>query len=304
MKIIFMGTAEFAVPSLKLLLNNSYEIAAVITAPDKPRGRGLLVSPSPVKAFASNFKLCILQPLNLRSEEFINKITTIKPDLAIVVAFRILPKELYSIPLYGSVNLHASLLPQYRGAAPINWAIINGETQTGVTTFFIDESIDTGKIIEQRICEILPEDNAGSLHDKLAVLGAETILSTVEKIRIAKGNLILSEQDESKVSYAPKIFRKDCEISWNQESYRVHNFIRGLSPLPAAFCRIGSLTVKVLKSALTDKISAGECGTFIVDSRRLFAACTDRLLEIVELKPEGRNVMSSAEFISGYKSLF
>ncbi|MDQ3193616.1 MAG: methionyl-tRNA formyltransferase, partial [Bacteroidota bacterium] len=233
MRIVFMGTPQFAVPSLKILLDNNYDVITIVTAPDKKKGRGQIVAVSDVKKFAMENKLRILQPEKLKEKKFISDITSLAPELIIVVAFRILPKEIFTIPSYGSFNLHASLLPKYRGAAPINYALINGETETGVTTFFVKEKVDTGNIILQEKIEISDDDDAGTIHDKLSHLGAQTVLQTV--MLIEKGNISLKTQNETAASPAPKIFKEDCLINWNQESSKINNFVRGLSPKPAAF---------------------------------------------------------------------
>ncbi|MCB0728394.1 MAG: methionyl-tRNA formyltransferase [Ignavibacteriae bacterium] len=297
MKIIFMGTPEFAVPSLKILLDNKYDLQAVVTVPDKKKGRGLKTSFSDVKNFALEKNLKVLQPDNLKDEKFINEIKTLAPELIIVVAFRILPKEVYTIPEYGSINLHGSLLPKYRGAAPINRSIINGDSETGVTTFFLKDKVDTGNIILQNKIRIEPNDNAGSIHDKLSVLGADLVLKTVRLIE--KGNIIEFSQDESLASPAPKIFKQDCKIDWNKSSTEIHNFIRGLSPYPAAYTLMDNKTVKIFKSTLTDMKSENEPGSVIVNNKKLFVCTKDKLIEIHELQLEGKKRISAVDFING-----
>ncbi len=305
MNIIFMGTPEFALPSLEILLTTHHNISAVVTVPDKPQGRGLKISESPLKKFAVQNKLKILQPDNLNDESYIEEIKSLTPDLMIVVAFRILPKEIYSIPKFGSFNLHASLLPKYRGAAPINWAIINGDKKTGVTTFFLRDKVDTGNIIMQNKCEITSEDDAGSLHDKLSVLGASTVLSTVNLIEMTNGNVPVYQQDDSSASKAPKIFKEFCKIDFSNASEKVYNFIRGLSPHPAAYTfREGKQikifkTHKFLKSILTNG-TAKIPGQVIVQEDRLFITCLDGYLEILELQLEGKKRMSASEFLRGH----
>ncbi|MGH2568847.1 MAG: methionyl-tRNA formyltransferase, partial [Bacteroidota bacterium] len=221
MQIVFMGTPEFALPSLKTLLDRRYEVAAVVTAPDKPRGRGLEVRPTPVKDFSLQQGLPVLQPEKLSDPEFLSQLRTLQPDLIVVVAFRILPKKVFTLPKFGSFNLHASLLPKYRGAAPINWAIINGEQETGVTTFFLQEKVDTGSVILQARLRIGPDETAGELHDKLAEVGAEIVYQTVRLIEIGKA--VPRLQDESLASPAPKIFKDDCQIDWKSPTQRLHN---------------------------------------------------------------------------------
>lgn len=292
-----MGTPEFAVPSLKILLDNKYDIPTVVTVPDRKKGRGLKTSVSDVKKFALEKDLKLLQPVSLKDEKFINEIKLLAPDLIIVVAFRILPKEIYTIPKYGSINLHGSLLPKYRGAAPINWAIMNGDTETGVTTFFLKDKVDTGNIILQKKIKIGPDDNAGIIHDKLSVTGADTVLQTVKLIE--KGSIIEFTQDESLASPAPKIFRDDCRINWKMKSSEIHNFIRGLSPHPAAFTMLEKKTVKIFSSMLTHTNSESEPGTVIIDNKKLFVCTADNLIEILELQMEGKKRISALDFING-----
>ena len=292
-----MGTPEFAVPSLKILLDNKYDILTVVTVPDRKKGRGLKTSVSDVKKFALEKDLKLLQPVSLKDEKFINEIKLLAPDLIIVVAFRILPKEIYTIPKYGSINLHGSLLPKYRGAAPINRAIINGDTETGVTTFFLKDKVDTGNIILQKKIKIGPDDNAGIIHDKLSITGADTVLQTVKLIE--KGSIIEFTQDESLASPAPKIFRDDCRINWKMKSSEIHNFIRGLSPHPAAFTMLEKKTVKIFSSMLTHTNSESEPGTVIIDNKKLFVCTADNLIEILELQMEGKKRISALDFING-----
>lgn len=294
-----MGTPEFAVPSLKILGDNGYNIKAVMTVPDKPKGRGLNVQESDVKKFALEKGYKILQPASLKDPEFINELCELNADLFIVVAFRILPEEVYTIPKFGTFNLHSSLLPKYRGAAPINWAIINGDKTTGVTTFFLDKSVDTGKIIEQREIGINDDDNAGTLHDKLKELGAETVLSTVKKIEA--GNVELISQDNSKASKAPKIFKDDCRIDWTGFTYDIHNKIRGLSPYPAAWTLLNYKNLKIFKSEKTDFQSDEKPGFVEINNSKIFVNTADKKLEILELQLEGKKRMSTEEFLRGYK---
>lgn len=301
-----MGTPDFAVPSLEILVTSHHEFFAVVTAPDKPQGRGLKLGVSPVKKFAVENKLDILEPMDLKDPNFINEITRLNPDLIVVVAFRILPKEIFTIPRFGSFNLHASLLPKYRGAAPINWAIINGETETGVTTFFLDEKVDTGNIIMQNKCEITEDDNAGALHDKLAVLGARTVLSTVSLIEMTNGNVPVYSQDESLFTKAPKIFKEFCEINWDNSVGTIHNFIRGLSPVPTAYTFHNGKLIKVYKTAkcIAGNMpvdNTGEPGKILKEDNKLFVYCNDGLIEIKELQIEGRNRMHTEEFLRGYR---
>lgn len=305
MNIIFMGTPQFAVPSLEILLTTHHNIPAVVTIPDKPQGRGLKISESAVKKFAVQNKLRVLQPESLKDKGVEEEIKSLNPDLIIVVAFKILPKEIYTIPNFGAFNLHASLLPKFRGAAPVNWAIINGEKKTGVTTFFLMDKVDTGNIIMQNKCGITEDDDAGSLYDKLAQLGAKTVLSTVNLVEMTNGNVPVYEQDNSAASNAPKIFKEFCKIDFNNETERVYNFIRGLSPYPAAYTfREGKQikifkTLKFLKSIITNGTQKIP-GQVIIQEERLFITCLDGYLEIAELQLEGKKRMTAAEFMRGF----
>ncbi len=306
MKIIFMGTPEFAVPSLDILLSTHHEIVSVVTVPDKPQGRGLKISESAIKKFAVQNKLNILQPDYLKDQHFISEIELLEPELIVVVAFRILPEEIFTIPKYGTFNLHASLLPEYRGAAPINWALINGDKETGVTTFFLEKKVDTGNIIIQSTCEITEDDDAGTLHDKLAELGAKTVLSTVNMVEMTSGNVPVYSQDNSIASKAPKIFKEFCRIKWDNETETNYNFIRGLSPYPGAYTfREGKLikifkTKKYMRSIGTNgkPVNFGEVK---LQEGKLFITCKDGYLEIIELQIEGKKRMSSAEFLRGHE---
>ena len=300
MKILFMGTPEFAVPSLGILLENNYEIPAVVTVPDKPKGRGLQMQFPAVKQFANENNLNVLQPVSLKDESFINKLKSYNPDLIIVVAFRILPREVYSIPKIGSFNLHASLLPKYRGAAPINWALIKGEEQTGVTTFFLQDKVDTGNIILQKSIPIESSDNAGTLHDKLSVLGSQTVLETVKLIE--SGKYSLQNQDDLLATKAPKIFKDDCRINWNQKSDIIFNFIRGLSPYPAAFSFLQNKQIKIFSTIVTSLPPSGLPGVVSISHNKLFVNTLDYLMEIRELQLEGKKRISSSDFINGLQS--
>jgi methionyl-tRNA formyltransferase len=304
MKIVFMGTPEFSIPSLEVLLKNGYEICAVVTAPDEPKGRGYKLSPPPVKVFALQNSLKVLQPQNLKDPNFINELKKLSPDLIVVVAFRILPKEVFSIPPLGTINVHASLLPKYRGAAPINWAIINGEKETGVTTFFIDEKVDAGNIILQKKIEIGQDETAGELHDKLAKLGAEALLETVKIIQT--GNVQTIKQDETLATPAPKIKKEMCQINWYEmKAEQVHNFVRGLSPNPGAFTFLNGKILKIYRTKLVEKISEATTlkpGQIIVDGDSLFAICSDlKPVQIIEVQIEGKKKLKSEEFLRGYK---
>ncbi|MDD3195914.1 MAG: methionyl-tRNA formyltransferase [Paludibacter sp.] len=276
LKIVFMGTPAFAVESLRLLVEHKYNIVGVITMPDKPAGRGHKIQYSPVKQFALDNKLRLLQPERLKEESFIEELKSLQADIQIVVAFRMLPEVVWNMPPYGTFNLHASLLPQYRGAAPINWAIIRGEKETGATTFFLTHEIDTGRVILQRKIPVNDVDNAGTIHDKLMVLGAEMVVETVE--RVLSGNLESIEQgqlvstDETLKS-APKIFKDSCEIHSRLTVEQAHNLVRGLSPYPAAWISIqlpgqtDLVSIKVFESEADDTVTSDKPGTFVSDGK-------------------------------------
>lgn len=306
MKIIFMGTPEFALPSLKILIESHHEILAVVTAPDKKKGRGLQISSSPIKVFAEKSNIDVIQALDLKDNAFINLINKLQCDLIVVVAFRILPKEIFTLPKYGSINLHASLLPKYRGAAPINWALINGEKETGVTTFLLKEKVDTGSIILQKKYFINEEEDAGSLTQKLALLGAEVVLSTVNLIEMTNGNIQTFEQNEYLTSKAPKIFTKDCLINWNKSKNDIHNFIRGLSPQPGAFTYLNGRIIKILKTDLSlPSINIHttnlEPSSLFKGGNNLYVKCLNSFLKILEIHPESKKKMNVSEFLSGYR---
>ncbi len=297
MNIIFMGTPKFAVPSLDILIRNNYNISAVVTQPDKPAGRGLQLQSSEIKKFANSKNLRILQPEDLKNKDFAEKIKELNPDLIIVVAYRILPPEIFNIPKFGAINLHASLLPKYRGAAPINWAIINGETETGVTTFFIKEKVDTGNIILQKKIKIEFDDNAGTLHDKLSIIGAEALLETVKLIE--DGSVRTFPQDDNLVSKAPKIQKSDCKINWGKKSIDIYNFIRGLSPTPCSFTHFGNKILKIYTSKITDRKSINAPGSVTVENKNIFVDTSDYQLQILELQLEGKKKLNAENFING-----
>ena len=296
---VFMGSPDFAVPSLEILLKNNYRVAAVVTAPEKPRGRGQRTSPTPTGVVARKHQLPLLTPHSLREESFVENLRACQPDLMVVVAFRILPPEVFTIPRLGAFNLHASLLPKYRGAAPINHAIMNGEKETGVTTFFLQDKVDTGNILVQARIPIMEEDNAGTMHDKLAELGAEIVLHTVRLIE--QGKAKPQVQDHSLATPAPKIFKDNCRIRWNQPSQRVSDFIRGLSPYPAAFTRHCGKILKIHKATMVKNIPKMDPGSVSIISDSLFVATLDGALSIRELQVESRKVMRVEEFLRGYK---
>ncbi|MFI5145185.1 MAG: methionyl-tRNA formyltransferase [Ignavibacteria bacterium] len=302
MNIIFMGTPEFAVPSLEILLSSHHNISGVVTVPDKPQGRGLKLSESDVKRFAVSRNLKVFQPDKLKDNNFINEIKNLAPELIVVVAFRILPKEVFTIPKLGSFNLHASLLPKYRGAAPINWALINGDNETGVTTFFLKEKVDTGNVIIQNKCPIDEDDDAGTLHDKLSKLGASTVLSTVNLIEMTNGNVPVYEQDEVLFTTAPKITKEFCRINWDNTANTVYNFIRGLSPYPAAYSFADGKMIKIFKTAKADNgtSTSFQPGKIRVINGKILVDCADGILEILSLQMEGKKRLNSREFLNGF----
>ena len=297
MNIVFMGTPDFSVPSLEILLNSKHKISAVITAPDKQRGRGRKVSYTPVKDFALKNNIPVLQPEKLRDENFISELKKINADLFVVVAFRILPPEVFTIPKYGSFNLHGSLLPKYRGAAPIQWAIMKGEKETGVTTFALAEKVDTGKIYIQEKINIEAEDDFGSLHDKMSILGAKVVLDTVNLIDEQNFNLI--EQDNSLSTPAPKITKETAKIDCTNSSVNIHNQIRGLSPYPDTFFIYNDKVIKIYKSELTGDINLSP-SAIMQTKKELFIGCGDNSLKILELQKEGSRRMKTEEFLRGF----
>lgn len=302
-KIVFMGTPEFAVASLEALVEAGHNVAAVVTAPDKPAGRGLKLTPSPVKVYAESKGLKILQPQKLRDKEFLRGLRDLEADLFVVVAFRMLPEVVWSMPKSGTFNLHASLLPQYRGAAPINWAVINGETETGVTTFLIEKEIDTGKIIYQEREPVYPDDTAGDVYLRLMQKGAELAVRTVEAI--ASGNYPQMEQKAAgELLPAPKLYREDGQIDWQRSTQSIHNLVRGLSPYPAAWTTVNGLNCKIYRTEITD-FATGESfmpGHYTTDGKTYLLFRTgDGWLSIKELQLEGKRKMGIEEFLRGYK---
>ncbi len=298
LRIVFMGTPEFAVTILDRLVTNGINIVGVITAPDKPAGRGLQLNESAVKQYAVKQNLSILQPTNLKEETFVEELKNLQADLFVVVAFRMLPEIVWAMPPKGTINLHGSILPNYRGAAPINWAVMNGEKETGVTT------IDTGKVIERRTIAIGENETVGALHDRLMELGAETTLSTV--LKIANGDvegIPQIELTEGELKAAPKIFKGDCEVNFNQEVSRVHDFVRGLSPYPAAWCTLnhlteGKRTFKLFACQKTTEKTNGSKELKATKEGILFP-CEDFYLLITELQPEGKRRMDFKAFLAG-----
>lgn len=302
MKIIFFGTPDFAIPSLKILIDNNYQVNAVVTVPDKEKGRGLKKEPSPIKKFALERNLRVLQPENLKDENFRNQLRDLNPDLGVVVAYKILPLEVYSIPKFGTFNLHASLLPKYRGAAPIQWALINGEKITGVTTFFLQERVDTGNIILQKEVEIDDDDNFQTLHNKLSHLGAELVLETVR--RIESGNFETKSQNDSEATLAPKITKDICRINWNQPALKIHNLVRGLSPIPTAFTVFKNKIFKIYQTKILNINSDDLPGRIKIFNDQLLVNTQDKMISILEIQPESRKKMTAKEFLLGYRKLF
>jgi len=294
-----MGTPEFAVPSIKKLLEHHYDVVGVVTVPDKPAGRGQQLTQSSIKMFANQHQLHILQPEKLNDVMFVEQLKSLNPDLFVVVAFRILPPEVFMIPKFGSFNLHASLLPKYRGAAPINWAIIRGEMETGVTTFFLKESVDTGNIILQARVPIREDDTAGDLRDKLSDVGAEIVLHTVKMIELGKA--VPKQQDDTLASPAPKIFKDDCKIDWKKNAQEVHNFIRGLSPRPCAYTLHDNTVLKVYRSRIVYEVKTGKPGEIIDTDHRLVVATQNDAIEILEIQQEGKKRLMAEEFLRGYR---
>lgn len=300
MKIVFMGTPAFAVASLKHLVENGKEIVGVITAADKPAGRGRKLQQSAVKEYAVSKNLTILQPTNLKNEAFLSELKALQADLFFVVAFRMLPAVVFEMPPKGTINLHASLLPQYRGAAPINWAIIKGETETGVSTFFIEQQIDTGKVIAQKKVAIEASETASSLHDKLMQTGATLVLETIEAIEQNKYSI--TEQDHSKATKkAPKIFREDCVINWNQNTKTVDHFIRGLSTYPAAFTSIKNQQLKIYAATTEYATHQLKPGEIISDNKTYLKFATKDGFIIPNLvQLQGKRKMEIRDFLNGF----
>ncbi|EGJ70344.1 Methionyl-tRNA formyltransferase [Bacteroides coprosuis DSM 18011] len=310
LRIIYMGTPEFAVESLKELVENEYNVVAVVTMPDKPAGRGHKIQYSDVKKYALSQHLPILQPSNLKDEAFIEELKSYKADLQIVVAFRMLPEVVWDMPRLGTFNLHASLLPQYRGAAPINWAIINGDKETGVTTFFLEHEIDTGKIIMQEKVAIGENDSVGEIHDKLMILGGKVVTETVDRIIANQVNPLsqsqIIENECIEMRPAPKIFKETCEINWDQPLEVVHNFIRGLSPYPAAWSTLTSTSgeswkVKIFKTRKVQKEHNIAIGSVFQEGREdLKIAVQGGYLDILEMQLPGKRRMPIADLLRGF----
>ena len=310
LRIVFMGTPEFAATSLRKLVEEGYNIVAVVTTPDKPAGRGQKLHKSDVKVMAEELGLPILQPEKLRDEEFLASLRALEPDLGVVIAFRMLPEVVWAMPKLGTFNLHASLLPEYRGAAPINWAIINGDTRTGVTTFLLNHEIDKGAIIEQREVDILAEDNIGTLYDKLMYVGAELVTLTVDKL--ASGDYTTTEQmhiDENTLRPAPKIFKDDCRIDWTKSAESIHNHVRGLSPYPAAWTPLfkddtecGSIKIFTTHFELSNTNATP--GTIRTDGKSYIAvACADGWLYLDDVQLAGKKRLATKDLLLGWRDV-
>lgn len=327
MRIVFMGTPEFAVESLRALVEGGYNVVGVVTQPDKPVGRHQeTLQPPAVKVYAESVGLPVLQPIKMKDAEFLEQLRALNADLQVVVAFRMLPEVVWSMPRFGTFNVHAALLPQYRGAAPINWAVINGETETGVTTFFLDKDIDTGRIIKRKYFPIPDRANVEYVYDGLMRLGAELAIETIdllcEKVAddfdadkiLSVMNEITEAQDESSdLRHAPKIFKETCEINWHQEAITIYNFVRGLSPYPGAWSKMVSLddaaapatkmVLKIFEVAKTEKAVIAEPGTFTVENKKVYVNTNDFLLELKELQLSGKKRMDSRSFLNGFKQV-
>jgi methionyl-tRNA formyltransferase len=301
LRIIFMGTPEFAVPSLEILVQKNFNVVAVVTAPDKPQGRGQKLAYSPVKEAALKLNVPVLQPTNLKSDEFLTQLSSYQANLQVVVAFRMLPEKVWSMPLIGTFNLHASLLPNYRGAAPINWAIINGEHETGVTTFFLQHDIDTGSIIFQEREPIHSDDTAGTLYERLMKRGAQLVLKTAKGI--AEKNYTSTPQPATgNFKTAPKIFKETCSINWNQTTKQVRDFVRGLNPHPGAWTTINDKTYKVYKASAAMWNENKKTGEFATDNlHHLYFKTADGWISVDELQAEGKRKMEIQEFFRGNK---
>ncbi len=306
LRIVYMGTPEFAVASLDALVSGGYNVVGVVTMPDKPAGRGYKVQFSAVKEYALAHNLTLLQPEKLKDEQFLEELKALKADLQIVVAFRMLPEVVWNMPPMGTFNLHGSLLPQYRGAAPINWAIINGEKETGVTTFFLQHEIDTGDLILQKKIAIHRTDNAETIHDQLMVLGAQTVVETVDCILDGTAPK-MPQPEAAELKMAPKIFKETCKINWNSDCESIYNFVRGLSPYPTAWSELMNdnrepIPMKIYAVTTEQTSHTYTHGTIITDGKKeLKVACKDGFVIIQSLQLSGKKRMNSDEFLRGYK---
>lgn len=305
LRIVFMGTPDFAVATLKNLLDHNYNVVGVITAPDRPAGRGRKLKSSAVKKFALENHLKIMQPTNLKSEDFIKELQSLNANLQIIVAFRMLPKVVWDMPEYGTFNLHASLLPNYRGAAPIHWAIINGEVKTGVTTFFIDDKIDTGAIIMKEEKDITKDETVGGLHDKLMDIGSDLVIKTLKLIEADKIKTTIQPEDQD-LKTAYKLNRENCKINWNENLNHIYNKIRGLNPFPTAWCYLDNgddkkLSIKIYGVSKTEELHNSENGTVIITDNKIKVACKNGFINIKELQLPNKRKMDSVSLLNGFK---
>ena len=298
LKIVFMGTPDFAVPCLKTL-NENYEVIAVITQPDRPKGRGQKLTPSPIKEYALEHNLTVLQPEKIKTSETEEQLKKLAPDLIVVVAFgQILSKAILDIPQLGCINVHASLLPKYRGAAPIHWSIINGETKTGITTMYMDVGLDTGDMILKEEVAISPKMNTGELHDTLMNIGAKTLLQTIQQI--AEGSVVRNKQNDAKASYAPLLTKELERINWLLPAQEIYNLVRGLNPWPVAFSIFKGKKLKIWQTKVIDNVTIGEIGTVLSLTETGFTVQTGKgILEILELQPESKRKMTAKDFVCG-----
>jgi methionyl-tRNA formyltransferase len=296
-KIVFMGTPEFALPALKKV-NEIYGISAVVTQPDKPKGRGQHLAGSAVKECAIELGIPVLQPVSLKDPEFIAELAALKPDIIVVIAFRILPPEVYELASLASFNIHGSLLPKYRGAAPINWAIINGDKETGLTSFILKQAVDTGDILLQEKIRIKPEDTFGDIYNALSEISANLTIDTIELI--SAGNYTALPQSNEIASPAPKIFKEHCRIDWNQHADKIVNLVRGLSPAPAAYTMFHGDNLKILKAHKCTKNQL-EPGHYKITAKEFAIGCADAAVSILELQPAGKKVMKIEDFLRGYR---
>jgi methionyl-tRNA formyltransferase len=300
MNLVFMGTPEFAVPSLQKIVEAGFGISLVVTSPDKPRhSANDPPEPTPIKETAQALGLGVLEVEDLKSPDFERAIRETNPDVIVVVAFRILPKEIFTLATKGAFNLHASLLPKYRGAAPINWAIINGETETGVSTFFLQEKVDTGNIILQKSLLIEPNEVATELATRLSELGAEAVVETLRLIE--QGNFSLIQQDNSLATKAPKLTKENTRIDWSKSAKEVFNFIRGLSERPTAWTTLNGKQVKIYRAALFSETETGEVGKWILGDETLYVQCQSGIVELLSLQQEGKKRMRTSDFLRGYR---
>lgn len=314
LRIVFMGTPEFAVATLDKLIEEQFNVVAVVTQPDKPVGRhGSVLQPSPVKTYACSKGIPVLQPVKMKDEAFQEELRSYNADIQVVVAFRMLPESVWDMPPYGTFNVHASLLPQYRGAAPINWAIINGEKKTGVTTFFLDHKIDTGKMILQKEFDIPVTADVEYVYDGLMNLGAQAAVDTLNVVlEHGKDIPTTPQKEDENLQPAPKIFKKTCKINWNQSDEKIYNFVRGLSPYPGVWTLLYNKeqaedgkeeVLKIFKTSRTEKSSKEAVGTIVVDKGRILVATTNNYLSIEELQLAGKRRMNAKDFLNGFKNL-